>query len=291
MQPMAAAAASTGTQNRRIADLLRSASVEVSARDPASVARLEGWLPRGAEVYIAFLPNHSHHELVATAAALGKAGYIPVPHVAARNLASVTQLEDYLARASGEAGVDRVLAIGGDTDPPRGPFASALDLIESGALERHAIRAVGFGGHPEGNRRVPAAMLADAIPAKVAAARARDLRVWIVTQFCFEPEPVLAFAEEMKRRIPGVPIRAGIAGPASAATLIKFAVKCGIGNSLRAVRTHADSITRMLGGAKPDELGKALAARGDLVAGLHFFPFGGLEAMHRWIDSATRSPV
>lgn len=288
---MTVAATPPGTPNRRIVELLRSATVEVSARDPGSAARLAGWIPRGAEVYVAFLPNHSHHELVAAAAALKKAGYAPVPHVAARNLASVTQLEDYLARAAGEAGVDRVLAIGGDTDPPRGPFASALDLIESGALERHAIRAVGLAGHPEGNRRVPDALLAGAIPAKVKAARARGLRVWIVTQFCFEPEPVLSFAKAMKQQAPGVPVHAGIAGPANAGTLLKFAVKCGIGNSLRAVRTHADSVTRLLGGARPDELVKALAQSSDLITGLHFFPFGGLEAMRRWIDEAAKAPA
>ena len=278
-------------RNRRVGELLREASIEVSARDANAAAKLAGSVAPGAEIYVAFLPNHSHHELVAAAVGLRRGGYVPVPHLAARNLASVTQLEDYLARAQGEAGVDRLLLVGGDMDPPRGPFGSALHVIETGALERHGIRAIGLAGHPEGVRGVPAAMLSGAIPAKVAAARQRGLRAWIVTQFCFESAPILALAAGLRQSVPGVPVRAGIAGPANASALLKFAVRCGVGNSLRAIRTHADSITHLMGGARPDDLVKALAADGDLIAGLHFFPFGGLALMRRWIDDMTRAPA
>ena len=95
-------------------------------------------------------PSVTHHDIVAACARLQRAGFVPVPHVAARRLASFTQASDFLQRAAGEAGVERILLIGGD-DSPVGPFRASLDLLATGVVERHGIGQVAFAGYPEGH--------------------------------------------------------------------------------------------------------------------------------------------
>jgi methylenetetrahydrofolate reductase (NADPH) len=83
-------------------------------------------------------------------------------------------------------------------------------------------------------------------------------------------------------------VRIGVAGPASIATLVRFGMRCGIGNSLRAVRARPNTVGRLLGKAGPEDLfadfAAGLAAAPDSrVAGIHFFPFGGVAESGEFI--------
>ena len=71
---------------------------------------------------ITFLPGDNYRHNVETAAALRRAGYNPVPHIAAREMASREALDDFLARLRGEADVTRILLIAGDTAARQGAF-------------------------------------------------------------------------------------------------------------------------------------------------------------------------
>ena len=65
---------------------------------------------------------------LASIQALRAAGLDPVPHIAARRIASRAELETFLARAA----VLKALVIGGDEREVRGPFADGAALIRSG---------------------------------------------------------------------------------------------------------------------------------------------------------------
>jgi methylenetetrahydrofolate reductase (NADPH) len=283
----------TALDDAHIADLLRAYSLEVSARDPAVAERLRGELAPGSDVFISFVPGETHHRIVRTAVALRRAGFNPVPHVAVRNLASVAQLDDYLSRAAGEAGVARALVIAGDVDPPRGPFGSSLELLASGVFQKHGIRSVGIAGYPEGSAKIAPATLDEALDRKAALARTSELELWIATQFCFEAAPIVRWIAAIRRRGITLPVRIGLAGPANVLTLLKFAVRCGIGNSLRGLQTHADSVTRLLGEDGPDRVVRDLAAsfagtEATGIAELHFFPFGGVLKTTEWVRTTLK---
>jgi methylenetetrahydrofolate reductase (NADPH) len=86
------------------------------------------------------------------------------------------------------------------------------------------------------------------------------------------------------------PIRIGVAGPATIATLAKFAVRCGIGASLRALGRGQTAFARILAEATPDTLIGSLIAgeeRWVPIDGLHIFTFGGVRRTAEWI--AARS--
>ncbi|MFX5484663.1 methylenetetrahydrofolate reductase, partial [Acinetobacter baumannii] len=80
-----------------------------------------------------------------------RAGFNPVPHIAAREIPSRQVLDDFLARARGEADVSRVVLIAGDVAAAQGPFKSSRDVAASGLIEAHGIASVSVAGFPEGH--------------------------------------------------------------------------------------------------------------------------------------------
>jgi methylenetetrahydrofolate reductase (NADPH) len=276
------ARASPEDERRNIQTLLVGASLELSSRDPAEIDACADLLEPGTAVYISMPPGQTYHGTVALAARLRRAGFRPVPHVAARRIASRDALDEYLARAASEAGVDRALVIAGDSDRPSGPFDSSLGLLETGLFQRHGITHVGVAGYPEGHPRIAAAALDAALAAKKGLAQGAGLDLQVVTQFCFESAPVLSCAAKIKGY--GLPVRAGLSGPASLPRLLRFAMLCGIGNSVRALKARPQAITRLLVEAGPEAVVRDLARPGGApIAGVHFFCFGGLVRTARWL--------
>ena len=272
---------------RGLAALLARASVEVSSRGP-NLADLAAHFPRGADVTITDLPGDELARNVGVAAALRKAGYNPVPHVSAREVVSRDALADFLARARGEAGVTRLLVIAGDVARAKGPFDSSQKLLESGLVEQAGVTQVSVAGHPEGHPHVDEATAMRALSARQAWGARVGVSVDIVTQFCFEAQPLLDWLAALRRHGVSAPVQVGLAGPASPATLLKFALRCGVGNSLRALRSQIGRFGRLLSDADPGEVLRGLAeappSATAQVAGFHLFPFGGLHKSGLWLE-------
>jgi methylenetetrahydrofolate reductase (NADPH) len=178
--------------------------------------------------------------------------------------------------------VESALVIAGDSERAAGPFDSSLTLLETGLFQRHGIVHVGIAGHPEGHPKVSASALEAALEAKKLVALRAGLDLQWVTQFCFESLPVLSWIGKVGPH--GIPVRVGLAGPASLPRLLRFAALCGIGNSVRALRARPQAITRLLTEAGPEIVVSELARQaGAPIAGLHFFCFGGLVRTARWL--------
>lgn len=271
-----------------LVELLTHASIEIAAGGAKAIATVHEHLDPGTDVYVNFVPGRDYGAVVETAARLRSAGYRPVPHIAARALPSAAALDDFVGRLAAEAGVTRVLIIAGDANAPSGPFGSAMDILGAGPLERHGIRSVGFAGHPEGHPLVDRATLDTALASKIAKARSSGLDAFVVTQFGFAAEPVVDWLRRFRAAGSDAPVEIGVAGPATVATLVKFGLRCGVGNSLRALRMRPNVVGRLLGETGPEELLRDLAtgllsfpAHG--VRRLHFFPFGGIARTGEFI--------
>lgn len=279
-----------------LAALLDDYSVEVTSRDAASVAAAAATMRPGTEVFVANLPREGADVLVAAARTLKLAGLSPVPHVVARNIAGPRELGDMLARLTAEAGVERALVLGGDRDDPAGPFDAALQLVETGAFQRAGIRRIAIGCYPEGHARIPADALAGALRDKLAAAADAGLDVLLVSQFVFDAAPVVAFAEGLRRQGVAAPLRVGVAGPADRAKLIKYALRCGVGASLRVLRERGELARNVLAGETPDEIlgavADAAAARPELaITGAHFFTFGNPAGSIGWAEDVRAAAL
>jgi methylenetetrahydrofolate reductase (NADPH) len=273
---------------------LAAASVEVSSRGHQLQELRDNFAP-GIDVTITFLPGDNYRHNIETATALRRAGFNPVPHIAAREMVSQPALDDFLARLRGEAGVTRILLIAGDVAAAKGPFKSTLDVCASGLIEAHRFNRVSVAGHPEGH---PFLKQVDAL--KVLAiwrdwGRQTSIGVDVVTQFCFESAPILQWTGELTKENIDLPVIVGLAGPATPATLTKFALRCGIGNSMRALRSQIGRFGRLLTDTGPDDVVRGLrfapANATAPIAGFHLFPFGGLRKAGAWLRNYDRDPL
>jgi methylenetetrahydrofolate reductase (NADPH) len=266
----------------RIAELMRGASFEATRPSDKEIAALAAAAAPETPIYVSAVPSRPPAEQIAIAKRLHAHGFEAVPHLAARNFESTTALDDYLARMVEEAGVRRLLVIGGDRDVPAGTFHHAIEVIESGLPQSRGIREIGIAGYPEGHPRVAATEIDRALAAKIEAAAATGLGVHIVTQFAFAAEPIVAYVARLRERGIEQQVRIGIAGPASVATLMRYAAICGVATSARALARNPGLAKHLFGASAPDAIIRALAGAqlGDIAP--HVFSFGGLGATARW---------
>jgi methylenetetrahydrofolate reductase (NADPH) len=287
------AAAATSAEAARlhaaIARLARGASIETSARNLAEIDGYAERLPPGTDVFVASPPGTPYHHVVSVAKRLRQAGLNPVPHIAARRLASADAAREFLALLRDEAQVTRALLVAGDSRVPVGPFDSGLALLETGLVEAHGVRSIGIAGYPEGHPRIPGPAIEAARDRKLAYAQANGIDLFIVSQFCFAPGAIAGWLEHLRVRGIAVPVRVGVPGIATLRTLLAYARRCGIGNSVRALGADPISLPRLLTQAGPEKLvrGIAAAAPDAAVAGLHCFPFGGFAATARWLQAVA----
>lgn len=263
----------------RVVAFMRGFSVETTPGGDAKVDDYRAHLPGGTAVAITHLPGADWQGSVRVAARLRREGFEPAPHVAARSLISARQLDDFLARLAGEAGVRQAVALAGSVDAPLGPYISAMQLLETGLFDKHGITTIGVAGHPEGNPDIGDAMLADALKWKNAFAARTDAKLHLVTQFVFEAAPLLAWARAIGEAGNSLPIHAGIPGPATLKTLIHYARACGVGASMRFLTRQARHVAKLLALNTPDKLLLELAAAGPAagIARAHFYPLGGMR--------------
>jgi len=276
-----------------VKDLARRASIETSARNLVEIDDYPSLLPRGTDVYVAWIPGSPNHHIVSVAKRLRLAGMNPVPHIAARQLASREVAAEYLSRLRDEADVRRALIIAGDSDAPVGAYDSSAALLETGLLQEHGIRSVGITGYPEGHPKIPEPALMAALDRKIDYAAAHGLDLFVVTQFCFDGKAILDWLEGLRTRGVALPVRVGVAGPATIRTLLNYGMRCGIGNSIRALGSQAMSLTRLIGQHGPEAVVRRIAppAAELNVAGLHLFPFGGFAQSAQWIDNVAAGRI
>ncbi|HTR48488.1 MAG TPA: metFprotein [Verrucomicrobiae bacterium] len=273
-----------------IAPMLRNYSVEISPTNEKIVASALERLEPGTEVYLTWIPGEDVFRAVAPAGALRKAGLFPMPHIGARHLESAEQLDNLLGQFAA-AGVDRVLLIGGERDKPLGPFDATLQVMQTGLLQKHNIWRAGIGGFPEGHPKISDPVLDEAMVAKMNFGKQNGLQLQIVTQFVFEGEPVAEWLKRLRGLGVDLPARIGLAGPAGIATLTRYAMQCGVGNSIRAL-TKSSSFGKLLTERDPEPVIRemmAVAPDGDPskqplgISALHFYTFGGLKKTVEWI--------
>jgi methylenetetrahydrofolate reductase (NADPH) len=247
-------------------------------------------LPDGTSVYITALPGADLENLVIGAAAVRSAGYTPVPHITARAIPGPDQLDRLLGRLVEAAAVDDVLVIAGGAKAVAGSYASSMDVLRSGLLEKHGIVRAGVAGHPEGSPDIPPEAALQAVRDKNAFADASPIELRIVSQFALASEPYVAWERELREHGNRLPVMAGIPGVTSPASLLKFALACGVGPSVDVLRKKSGGLLKLATTRlwKPDEVAAGIAQStlddpDSLIRGLHIFPFGGVERSAEWL--------
>jgi methylenetetrahydrofolate reductase (NADPH) len=265
-------------------------SIEVMPRTAEKVGDFRDLLPRGTRVYIAHIDGTPIEDMVATAARLAREGYPVMPHFPARIIRDKATLADWIARYRGEAGVDQALLLAGGVAAPVGEFHSSMQLMETGLFGD--FRRLHVAGHPEGNRDIDPdgsdRAVMEALHWKQRFSETTDAQMALATQFCFEAAPVIAWADRLAAEGIRLPVHIGIAGPAKLQTLLKFAIACGVGPSLRVLQKRAMDVTKLVLPYEPTEVVADLARHkaanpGFLIERVHIFPLGGIRTSADWV--------
>jgi len=279
-----------------LAGFLSGFSIEVMPRTAAKIEDFRGILPAGTRVYIAHIDGTPIDEMVATAKRLRDEGFEPMPHLPARSIAGAAILDEWVRRYRDEAGVAEALVLAGGAATPAGDLMSSMDMIATGVFEKYGFRRLHVAGHPEGNRDIDAeggSTNADAALAwKQDYARRAGIDMAIVTQFAFDAAPVIAWAERLSAQGIDLPIHAGVAGPAKLQTLIKYALACGVGPSLKVLQKRAMDVSKLLLPYEPTGVLADLATwkaenPAGNIAAAHLFPLGGVAASADWAARQT----
>ncbi len=278
----------------KVEAILADYSIEVMPRTAEKVEDFRAILPENTRVYVAHIEGTPIEDMVATAGRLAADGFRVMPHFPARIIKDAATLGDWIARYQGEAGVDQALLLAGGVASPVGEFDSSMQLLETGLFDKAGFKNLHIAGHPEGNRDIDP----DGGNANVEAAlqwkndfnQRTDAQMAIATQFAFDAGPIIEWANRVQAAGIDLPIHIGIAGPAKLQTLIKFAIACGVGPSLKVLQRRAIDVTKLVLPYEPDDVVSALAAHkaanpGFAITHVHFFPLGGVKACANWAIS------
>ena len=257
---------------------------------PFSAAKVEDFrevLRPGTTVFITFLPGSNFEDTIAVAARLRKEGFNPVPHLAARSIPSAAFLDENLRRLRNEADINEVLTIAGAVEEPVGEFSDSMQVLNTGLIDKHGIKKIGVAGHPEGSPDMSDDAIAAALNWKNDFADRSDAELYIVTQFCFEVEPIIAWDKAMKAAGNTLQIRIGLPGLATIKTLLNYSKACGIGNSINFLKKQARNVAKLMTASAPDKLISDLVKykRSDPecgVMGCHMYPLGGIKKTAKW---------
>ncbi|MGB1967498.1 MAG: methylenetetrahydrofolate reductase, partial [Litorivicinaceae bacterium] len=223
----------------------KSWSIEITPKESKTISCFSTFLDRDTKVNVTNLPKTSITDIFATVEKLKHDGMNPVPHITARTLID----EDELARIVEKYAtleVSEVLIIAGNKFQPAGSFSSSSDLISSGVFEHFGIINLGVAGHPEGSPDITQQQLEDAIDQKNHLAASRGLNIFLETQFCFDAQRIIDWEKAIRDRGNSLPIRVGVAGPTKLLSLINFAIKAGVGPSLKFLIKERDKLTKLV---------------------------------------------
>ena len=279
-----------------MSNILKDFSIEVMPRTLAKVDCLESLLPKGSRVYVAHIEGVEFQDMLATAKRLSEAGYRVMPHFPARIVGNVKILESWVERYVGEANVSEALLLAGSPTSPHGDLSNSMQLLQTGLFEKYQFKRLHVAGHPEGNKDIDAdgsdEKAREALAWKQAYADQCDAQMAIVTQFAFDAHAVVDWADMLLEGGIRMPVHIGLAGPTKLQTLIKFAVACGVGPSLKVLQKRALDLTKLLTPYEPTEILQDLSnllseGRAENIECIHFFPLGGISSTAQWLGQRT----
>ncbi len=294
---MSIQAIKTNEESNSLHKFLEGFSIEVMPRTAAKVDDFKAILPTETRVYIAHIDGTPIEEMRTTAKRLVADGFEVMPHFPARIIENQSVLEDWIVQYA-DLGVSSALLLAGGVDKPKGEFKDSMQMLSTGLFEKHGYNRLHVAGHPEPNKDIdPDGGITNTLAAlkwKNDYAKNTDAEMAIATQFAFESAPVIEWADMLKAEGITLPIHIGIAGPAKLQTMIKFAMACGVGPSLRVLKRRAKDLTKLMLPFKPDEILGELAAHKAQnpdfnIEAVHVFPLGGIVKSTEYINEALEA--
>ena len=278
-----------------IKNLLKSYSIETTPNVYNKYGSFSELVPLKNSIYVTYLPDEDAKRVIETSKKLNEEGYDVIPHLPARTIKDISDLEKFIGALSEEAGCKKILVIGGGGNQ-KGNISSSMDVLKTELLSKFNFEEVGLAGHPEGNPDISEKDIDKAIIEKNSFARNTDLKLYLATQFFFESSSLENWEKKLNSLNNNLKIHAGIPGPATLKTLVGYATSCGIGNSIRFLSKQAMNITKLTATRTPYKLIADLADykesnSSSKLTKLHFYAFGGIKKTSEWLQNIINSEL
>ena len=270
-------------------------SVEVTPKAASKIENFEDYIPSGTLVYIAHIEGTPIEEMVETAKKINDQGFCAMPHFPARIIKDKNVLEDWISRYKNEADVSNALLIAGGANKPYGEYDSSIQLIESELFDKADFNNLHIAGHPEGSMDIDpdgsTTNVDQALSWKNEFSKRTDANMAITTQFSFDANSVISWANNIKEAGIDIPVHIGIAGPAKLQTLLRYSIECGVGASIKIIQKRAKDLTKLLLPYKPTNIITELATYkannpSFNIEKVHFFPLGGIKQVSDFVKEA-----
>ncbi len=265
-------------------------SVEVTPKAASKIENFEDYIPSGTLVYIAHIEGTPIEEMVATAKKINDQGFCAMPHFPARIIKDKNVLQDWISRYKNEANVSNALLIAGGANKPYGEY-----VIESELFDKADFNNLHIAGHPEGSMDIDpdgsTTNVDQALSWKNEFSKRTDANMAITTQFSFDANSVISWANNIKEAGIDIPVHIGIAGPAKLQTLLRYSIECGVGASIKIIQKRAKDLTKLLLPYKPTNIITELATYkannpSFNIEKVHFFPLGGIKQVSDFVKEA-----
>ncbi|MGA9101694.1 methylenetetrahydrofolate reductase [Aeromicrobium sp.] len=262
--------------------LLQHARYEVLPT-PSTEDKVLAHVPVDRTVTITASPSKGLDVTFDLAERLGKAGYIAVPHIAARMVSDRAELQEICARLTA-AGITTVFIPGGDAETV-GSYPDALALLEDLREIGSPFPNVGITGYPESHPSINDDLTIQAMWDK------RRHATHIVSNLTFDPKVFAAWLARMRTRGVTLPLLVGLPGPIDRTKLLGMATKIGVGESTKFLAKNK----RLFAGlAAPggftgerflEQVAAAVSPPSAIVEGLHVFTFNQIAETEAWRTS------
>ena len=237
-------------------------------------------LPAGSIVTVTASAARGMEPTMELAVRVAAAGYVTVPHLAARSIRDRAHLLDLVVRLE-EAGVHRAFVVGGDAGEP-GEFADGLSMLRAMDEMGHHFQEVGVPAYPQGHPLIETEVLRQALSAK------QGIASYKTTQLCFDPAAIDAWLRAARADGVRLPLVLGLPGPADMAKVVRIAAKIGVAASSRYVRKNKGLLGAVLRrkAFRPDrllhQLHRTIEDPVADVRGLHVYTFNQIRESAEW---------
>ncbi len=244
--------------------------------------------PKNTHIAITCTSKKGLEHTLETAIAIKKQVYNAYPHVIARLVRDekhIVQINQQLE----ENNIDEVFVAAGDISEAVGPYSSAMDLLHAWEKIGFPCKNIAITGYPEGHPKISDKKLLEVLLEKQEFATRQNLNMRIISQMCFDPEILIAWANDLRKHGITLPIAVGVPGPCNGLKLLQFAMKCGVGQSLKFISKGTlgkniaiqlskqydpkDLVTKIVGHEKFDQSN---------ITGIHLYSFNNIDAICAW---------
>jgi len=274
-------------RNARFLEFVRTASWEIFPTE--SLLQNSFLLPKDTYLAITCTSQKGLDYTIDTAISLKKLGLIAYPHIAARYVLDEKNIK-HINNILRKNNVYEIFVAAGDTATISGKYASSIELLNAFGKVGLEYKKIGVAGYPEGHPSISNEHLIEALKQKQDFATKMNIDMNIISQLCFDADVIIKWAISIKEMGITLPIIIGIPGPCNGLKLLHFAIKCGVGQSIKFLGTKGElgkKITKNLAFTySPDALISQIIDHPQFeesnIGGIHFYTFNNINGLLSW---------